>query len=145
MGSFVYQSTNGHLSLWGLACGGQDLENNSLWLFNGHATTIRTDQTGSVTFDVTATGSSPEAFWAYFTKAGSPIVLGVGEKLSVSVPFSITGFQSNGADVGWGVFDSLGTRNTANLIGGQPFIIGRRTVLSSSGRLQAKGNPKGNL
>src|SRR5580704_5189780 len=127
----------------------QDLANNSLWLFNGRANNVRTDQVGSVTFDVTPAGTSSEAFWAYFTNAGSPIVLGVGDKLSVSVTFSLSGFLANGQDVRFGVFDSLGTRNTTNLTGGQndstfindtgyaldfyasgagsAFVIGRRT------------------
>ncbi len=57
----------------------QDLPNNSLWLFNGRANNVRTDEVGSVTFDVTPAGASSEAFWAYFTNSGSPIVLGVGD------------------------------------------------------------------
>src|SRR5437660_9032650 len=36
------------------------------------------------------------------TKAGSPIVMEPWGQLSVSVTFSLTGFQSNGADVRWG-------------------------------------------
>src|SRR5437660_6938693 len=40
----------------------QDLENNSLRLFNGRTTTIRTDKAGTVTLDVTPTGTSSEAF-----------------------------------------------------------------------------------
>src|SRR5258708_25655284 len=96
----------------------QDLENNSMWLFNGRTTTVRTDQAGSVTFDITPTGGSSEAFWAYFTKAGSPIVMGAGDKLSVSVTFSLLGFQNNGGDLRWGVFASLGPRKPANTAGG---------------------------
>src|SRR5260221_14430033 len=96
----------------------QDLDNNSMWLFNGRTTTVRTDQAGSVTFDVTPTGGSSEAFWAYFTKAGSPIVMGTGDKLSVAVTFSLSGFQNNGGDVRSGGFDSLRTPNTTNLAGG---------------------------
>ena len=140
----------------------QDLANNSLWLFNGRANNVRTDQKGSVTFDVTPAGASSEAFWAYFTDAGSPIVLGVGDKLSVSVTFSLSGFQNNGQDVRFGVFDSLGTRNTTNLTGGQndstfindtgygldfyasgagsPFVIGRRTVLSNANVFNSFGD-----
>jgi pectin methylesterase-like acyl-CoA thioesterase len=133
----------------------QDQPNNSMWLFNGrNNVSIRTDQVGAVTFDVTPVNGSSEAFWAYFTNPGSPIVLGVGDKLSVSVTFSLTGFLANGQDVRWGVFDSLGTRNTTNLTGGEndstfigdtgygldwypsgngsPFVIGRRTVLSNA-------------
>ena len=132
----------------------QDLKNNSMWLFNGRTTSIRTDRPGSVTFDVTPVGTSSEAFWAYFTDSGAPIVLGVGDKLSVAIAFSLSGFTNNGNDVRFGVFDSLATRNTTNLAGGQndatflndtgygvdyfasgtgsPFILGRRSVLSNA-------------
>lgn len=37
-----------------------------------------------------------EAFRAFFTKAGSPVVLDVGDKLSVTVTFSLNGFGANG-------------------------------------------------
>src|SRR5437016_293774 len=97
----------------------QDLANNSVWLFNGRTNNIRTDKTGSVTFDVRPATTGSEAVWAYFTKAGSPVTLGVGDKLSVAVTFSLSGFTNNGQDVRWGVMDSQGTRNTANLAGGQ--------------------------
>src|SRR5262249_37888784 len=97
----------------------QDLANNSMWLFNGRSISLRSDRVGAVTYDVTPVAGSSEAWWAYFTPSGSPIVLGVGDKLSVSVTFSLNGFLPNGQDVRWGVFDSLGTRNTTNLTGGQ--------------------------
>jgi hypothetical protein len=140
----------------------QDPANNSLWLFNGRTTTVRTDQPGSVIFDVTPTGTNSEAFWAFFTPSGAPVVLGVGDKLSVSVTFSLSGFLANSQDVRWGVFDSQGTRNTANLTGGQndatfigdtgygldffpsgtgaPFVIARRTVLSSANVFNSFGD-----
>lgn len=139
----------------------QDLPG-SLRVFNGRTNNIRTDQTGSVTFDVRPAGTSSEAFWAYFTDAGSPVVLGVGDKLSVSVTFSVSGFLANGADIRWGVLDSLGTRNTTNLSGGMndstfvgdpgygldfyasgagnPFVLGRRTVLSSANVFNSFGD-----
>src|SRR5579883_1608767 len=85
----------------------QDLTNNSLWLYNGRTTTIRTDQVGSVTFDLTPTGSSSEGFWAFFTPSGSPVQLGVGDTLTVKNTFTLSGFQANGQDIRWGVFDSL--------------------------------------
>src|ERR1019366_4414326 len=98
----------------------QDLPNNSMWLFNGRdGVTIRTDLVGAVTFDVTPVAGSSEGFWGYFTNSGSPVALGVGDTLSVSVTFSLNGFVGNGQDVRWGIFNSQGTRNTANLTGGQ--------------------------
>ena len=132
----------------------QDTANNSLWLFNGRTNNIRTDQPGSVSFDVRPAATSSEGFWAFFTDAGSPVALSPGDKLSVAVTFSLTGFTNNGQDVRWGVFDSKGTRNTTNLSGGQndatfindtgygldyfasgtgnPFVIARRAVLSNA-------------
>ncbi|MBI1764600.1 MAG: hypothetical protein HYR56_24520, partial [Acidobacteria bacterium] len=131
----------------------QNLANNSLRVFNGRANTVRTDATGSVSFEVTNAGGS-EAFWAYFTNAGAPVTLGVGDALSVALDFSVSGFGGTGQDVRFGVLDSLGTRNTTNLTGGQndatfindpcyglqyyasgtggPFVLGRRTVLSNA-------------
>src|SRR5437660_9283750 len=97
----------------------QDLANNSLWLFNGRTNNLRLEQVGSVTFDITPAGTSSEAFWAYFTNAGSPIVLAVGDKLSVSMTFSLAGFLANGQDIRFGVLDSQGTRNSTNLAGEQ--------------------------
>ncbi len=132
----------------------QDLANNSIWLFNGRANNIRTDVPGSVTLDVTSAGASSEAVWAFFTKGGSPVTLGVGDKLSIALTFSLSGFLANGQDIRWGVLDSQGTRNTANLGGGHndatfindtgygvqfypsgqgsPFVLGRRAVLSNA-------------
>ncbi len=132
----------------------QDLANNSVWLFNGRTNNIRTEKAGSVTFDVTPAGASSEAVWAFFTDAGKPVVLGVGDRLTVSVVFSVSGFTNNGQDIRWGVLDSQGTRNTANLAGGMndstfigdtgygldfyasgvgsPFVLGRRATLSSA-------------
>jgi pectin methylesterase-like acyl-CoA thioesterase len=140
----------------------QDLANNSLQVFNGRTNNIRTDQVGSMTLDVTPAGTSSEAIWAYFTKAGSPVALGVGDKLAVIVTFSLNGFTANAQDIRWGVFDSQGTRNTTNLSGGQndatfvgdtgygldffasgsgsPFVIARRTVLSSANVFNSFGD-----
>lgn len=132
----------------------QDLENNSAWLFNGRTNNIRTDSPGSVTLDMSPAGASSEAVWAFFTKAGSPVSLGAGDKLTVAVTFSLTGFLANGQDIRWGVLDSLGTRNTTNLGGGHndatfindtgyglqffasgqgsPMVLGRRVALGNA-------------
>ncbi len=137
----------------------QDLANNSVRLFNGRAATVRTDAVGSATFDITNAGGS-EAFWAFFTNAEQPVTLGVGDRLSVALTFTLTGFTANGADIRFGVLDSLGTRNAANLTAGMndatfvndtgyglqfyasgqgsPFVIGRRALLTG-------GNPFNNF
>ncbi|MFL6337348.1 MAG: pectinesterase family protein [Pyrinomonadaceae bacterium] len=91
----------------------------SVRIFKGRSATTRTDAVGSVTYDMTATGSNSEAFWGYFTNSGSPVTLGVGDKLSVSGTFSLTGFVGTGQDVRFGVLNSLGTRNANDLTGGQ--------------------------
>ena len=99
----------------------QNLAGNSLQFFNARSATVRTDvggvNGGSVTFDMTNTSTSAEAFWAHFTNAGSPVTLAVGDKLSFSGTFSLTGFA--GSDIRFGLFDSKGSRNTVNLTGGQ--------------------------
>ena len=66
---------------------------------------MRNDAVGSVTFDMTATGTSAEGFWGFFTNAGSPVNLGVGDKLSVSGTFSLTGFVAGGQDIRFGVLN----------------------------------------
>jgi polygalacturonase/pectin methylesterase-like acyl-CoA thioesterase len=140
----------------------QDLAHNSFQVFNGRTNNTRTDQPGSFTIDATPAGTSSEAIWAYFTPPGSPVVLGIGDRLSVSATFSLSGFKNNGQDIRWGVLDSQGTRNTANLSGGMndstfigdtgygleyfasgtgsPFVIGRRTVLSSANVFNSFGD-----
>ncbi|HEX8290418.1 MAG TPA: pectinesterase family protein, partial [Pyrinomonadaceae bacterium] len=91
---------------------------NSARLFKGRSATVRTDAVGSVTYDMTATGSNSEAFWGYFTNSGSPVNLGVGDKLSVAGTFSLTGLVGTGQDIRFGVLNSLGTRNAGDLGGG---------------------------
>src|SRR5262245_60844778 len=97
----------------------QDLANNSIRLFNGRnaTSTVRTDAIGSVTFELLSASNS-EAFWGFFTNAGSPVNLKVGDKLAVSGTFVLTGFTGGGQDVRFGVMNSLGTRNANNLTGG---------------------------
>jgi pectate lyase/pectin methylesterase-like acyl-CoA thioesterase len=94
----------------------QALASNSVWLFNGRTGNTRTDAVGSASFAITSTSS--EGFWAYFTDSGSPVTLGVGDRLTASFTFSVTGFTAGGQDIRGGLFNSAGTRNTANLTGG---------------------------
>jgi hypothetical protein len=95
----------------------QNLAGDSVRLFNGRAGTMRTDATGSVNFNIAAAGGS-EGFWGFFTD-GAPVTLGVGDRLTVSSRFSVQNIGANlGADLRFGVFDSKGTRTTANTTGG---------------------------
>src|ERR1044071_2233149 len=91
---------------------------NSVRIFKGRTATVRNDAVGSATFDMTTTGTSAEGFWGFFTNSGSPVNLAVGDKLSVSGTFSLTGFVGGGQDIRFGVLNSLGTRNANNLTGG---------------------------
>src|SRR5262245_18241745 len=138
----------------------QDLANNSIRLFNGRSTTVRTDAVGSVTFDLTNT-TSADAFWGFFTNSGSPVNLQIGDKLTVSGTFVFTNFTAGGQDIRFGVLNSLGTRNANNLTGGMhdatfandpvcaldffpsgtgsPFTILRRTVLTGNNPLNSIG------
>ena len=140
----------------------QDLPNQSIRLFNGRANNIRIDAPGSVTFDTTPAGTGSEAYWGFFTAPGAPVTLGVGDKLSVSVNFSVSGFAGTGQDIRWGVLNSLGTRNATNLGGGQndatfvndtgygmqfyasgtgsPFVLGRRAVLTGANPFNSFGD-----
>jgi hypothetical protein len=131
----------------------QDLANNSLRVFKARSGTVRTDAMGSVTFDVTRAAGA-EAFWAFFTDADKPVKLGVGDKLTVAVTFSVQGFRGTGQDIRFGVLNSFGSRNTADLNSGMNqdtfvgdlgynvrfipqgggtsvFIVGRRTTIDS--------------
>lgn len=94
----------------------QDLANDSLQIFNGRSANTRTDSVGQVAFAILS-GSS-DGFWANFTEAGAPIELAPGDRLAVSVTFSVGGFGGTGQDIRFGVLNSKGTRNTVNLTGG---------------------------
>jgi hypothetical protein len=95
----------------------QDLANSSLRFFKARRDTVRTDAMGSVTFDVTRAAGA-EGFWAFFTEAEKPVKLGVGDKLTVAVTFSLQAFRGTGQDIRFGVMNSYGSRNTADLTGG---------------------------
>ncbi len=90
----------------------------SLAVYKARSTTVRTDAVGSVEYNMTATGTSSEAFWAYFTDSGSPGSLGVGEAITFSGTFSLEGFANNSQDIRFGLFNSNGSRQAADLTGG---------------------------
>src|ERR671917_1890386 len=95
----------------------QALSSDSVRIFNGRAGTVRTDAAGSVNFNIAAAGGS-EGFWGFFAD-GAPVTLGVGDRLTVSTRFSVQNVGANlGADLRFGLFDSKGTRTTANTTGG---------------------------
>jgi pectate lyase len=89
----------------------------SVALFKSRSGTTRTDAPGSLTFDLTNAGGA-DGFWAFFTNTGSRVSLAVGDKLSVSGTFSLTGYRTTSTAVRFGLFDSLGTRRTTDLTGG---------------------------
>lgn len=99
----------------------QDLAAQSLRIFQARAGTVRTDTPGQAHFDITNAGGS-EAFWAFFTESGAPVDLQVGDRLRVSVTFSLSGFPANGQDIRFGVFNSQGTRTTVDLTGGMNHV-----------------------
>jgi pectin methylesterase-like acyl-CoA thioesterase len=95
----------------------QNLSGSSVRLFNGRAGTVRTDASGSVNFNIVNAGGS-EGFWGFFTD-GAPVTLGVGDRLTVRAKFSVQNVGANlGADMRFGLFDSKGTRTSANTTGG---------------------------
>ncbi len=91
----------------------------SMQLLKARSGTVRTDSVGAVEMNMTATGTSSEAFWAYFTNSGSPISLGVGDSLTYSGTFSLTLPAGTGGDIRFGLFNSNGSRQTTDLTGGQ--------------------------
>ena len=97
----------------------QDLANNSMQVFKARSSTVRTTIPGSAEFDMTATGTSSEAFWWHFTNSGSPVSLLPGDSITFAGTFTLTGFVGGGQDIRFGLFDSKGTRTTADLTGGQ--------------------------
>src|SRR5215218_10465561 len=97
----------------------QDLPNNSMQIFKARSATVRTTTVGNAEFDMTATGTSSEAFWGHFTNSGAPVTLGIGDSLTFAGTFTLTGFVGGGQDIRFGLLDSKGTRNTIDLTGGQ--------------------------
>ncbi len=97
----------------------QDLPNNSMQIFKARSATVRTTTAGNAEFDMTATGTSSEAFWGHFTNSGAPVTLGVGDSVTFAGTFTLTGFVGTGQDIRFGLLDSKATRNAADLTGGQ--------------------------
>jgi pectin methylesterase-like acyl-CoA thioesterase len=95
----------------------QNLPGNSLALYKSRSGTTRTDAVGSAELNMTAAAGA-DGHWAYFTNSGSPITLGVGDSLSFTGTFSLTGVKNIGSDIRFGLFNSNGTRQTADLTGG---------------------------
>src|SRR5262245_48678331 len=90
----------------------QDLASNSIAIYKSRSGTTRTDAVGSVEFDLTAAAGA-DAYFGHFTNAGSPITLGVGDSMTFSATFSLTGFVGGGQDIRFGLLNSNGTRQTA--------------------------------
>src|SRR6185369_11541211 len=97
----------------------QNLPANSLAVLKSRSGTTRTDAVGSVEYDLTGTGTSADAYFAYFTNSGSPVSLSVGDSLSFSGTFSLQGFANlSNSDIRFGLLNSNGSRRTTDLTGG---------------------------
>ena len=97
----------------------QNLPANSLAVLKSRSGTTRTDAVGSVEYDLTGTGTSADAYFAYFTNSGSPVGLSVGDSLSFSGTFSLQGFANlSNSDIRFGLLNSNGSRRTTDLTGG---------------------------
>jgi pectate lyase/pectin methylesterase-like acyl-CoA thioesterase len=126
------------------------------WL-KAQGSTVATVATGSAQFTWNTT--SADMISAYFTSAGSPVTLGVGDTLSVSVTFSFMGLNpaaiaSPSPGLRFGILDSKGSRpadngGTSNAVyigdtgyglftsistsgGGTAFTLNRRTTITSN-------------
>lgn len=97
----------------------QNLAGNSLNVMKSRSGTTRTDAVGSVEYNLATTGTSADAYYAYFTNSGTPVTLSVGDSLSFSCTFSVTTFSNlSSSDIRFGLFNSNGSRRTTDLTGG---------------------------
>ena len=127
------------------------------WL-KAQSSTVATVAPGSARFTWNTT--SADMISGYFTSAGSPVTLGVGDTLNVSVTFSFTGLNpaaiaAPSPGLRFGILDSKGSRpadngGTSNAVyigdtgyglftsistagsGGTAFTLNRRTTLTSN-------------
>ncbi|HEY6403231.1 MAG TPA: immunoglobulin domain-containing protein, partial [Blastocatellia bacterium] len=132
--------------------------NSATWL-KAQSSTVATVAPGSARFTWNTT--SADMISGYFTSAGSPVTLGVGDTLNVSATFSFTGLNpaaipSPSAGLRFGILDSKGSRpadnggtsnavyigdtgyglftsiSTAASISGSAFTLNRRATISSN-------------
>lgn len=132
--------------------------NSGAWL-KAQSSTVATVTTGSARFTWNTT--SADMISGYFTNAGSPVTLGVGDTLNVSATFSFTGLNpaaiaAPSPGLRFGVLDSKSSRpadnggtgnavyvgdtgyglftsiSTAASTSGSAFTLNRRTTLSSN-------------
>jgi hypothetical protein len=95
----------------------QDLANNSVALFKSRTGTTDSAMIGAIVFNPTAAAGA-DMYWGFFTDAGAPVSLGVGETLTLSLTFSFTGLAAGTNSLRFGVFDSMGSRQEGDLTGG---------------------------
>ncbi len=132
--------------------------NSATWL-KAQSSTVATAATGSTRFTWNTT--SADMISAYFTRAGSPVTLGVGDTLNVSLTFSFTGLNPGAIaapapGLRFGILDSKSSRaadnggtgnavyigdtgyglftsiSTAAAPSGSAFTLNRRTTLTSN-------------
>jgi pectate lyase/pectin methylesterase-like acyl-CoA thioesterase len=132
--------------------------NSATWL-KAQSSTVATVAPGSARFTWNTT--SADMISGYFTSAGSPVTLGVGDTLNVSATFSFTGLNpaaiaSPSPGLRFGILDSKGSRpadnggtsnavyisdtgyglftpiSTAASTSGSAFTLNRRTTTSSN-------------
>src|SRR5262249_11660453 len=130
--------------------------NSATWL-KAQSSTVATVTTGSARFTWNTT--SADMISGYFTGAGSPVTLGVGDTLTVGATFSFTGLNPDAVaapspGLRFGILDSKGSRpadngNTSNAVyigdtgyglftsistvgSGTAFTLNRRTTITSN-------------
>lgn len=89
----------------------QDLPDSARWF--RMATVADTVTVGSGKMTLSSPGSSVQAL-SYFTPSGSPVDIAVGQSLTVSFTLSTTGLTTASRGFHFGVFNSAGTRLTAD-------------------------------
>jgi Glycosyl hydrolases family 28/MBG domain (YGX type)/Putative Ig domain/Immunoglobulin domain len=98
-----------------------------LWTDSQGADTV-TDSavvSGQGALVITTASTSSSQITGYFTLAGQPVTLAVGEKLVVKLRMAFTGLNSasTSSEIRGGVFDSLGNRTTSDGDTGYAFFL----------------------
>jgi len=116
----------------------QNLPNSARW-YSGGASNNVSAASGALVFTGDSGGSSPGSIHggglAYFTAAGKPISLAVGQSLTLSFNYSSSQSDSGDWDFGFGLYNSGGLRIAADNSGFNNSIFNKYTGYEAAGIL----------
>lgn len=116
----------------------QNLPSSVNW-YSGLAGSTLTASVGSMTMSL-ASGSNQ--FVGYFTNSGAPLVLAAGQTITLNYTFSIQGGNTTGGKVTFGLFDSGGSRVSADDEGLTSTTFRNYTGYASSSTLKSNASSK---